>query len=51
MLIKLIDAEIKLFEQIRFFVAQNDSVIIRIAGGWVRDKILGLQPLDMDVVI
>lgn len=52
-LIPLSNAEYSLFEELSNFVEETKSdITLRVAGGWVRDKILGLQGKnDVDIAI
>ena len=44
----LSETEHQLFEVLQEAAARSDT-IVRIAGGWVRDKLLGLHSDDIDV--
>ena len=44
----LTETEHYLFEVLQEAAARSDT-IVRIAGGWVRDKLLGLHSDDIDV--
>jgi tRNA nucleotidyltransferase (CCA-adding enzyme) len=35
----------------RFGEGFDNSMTLRVAGGWVRDKLLGLESQDMDIAI
>nr|CCA17355.1 tRNA nucleotidyltransferase putative [Albugo laibachii Nc14] len=50
--IKLNEVELKLFNFLRDIVEQSDcNVTLRVAGGWVRDKLLGLDSSDIDIAL
>lgn len=51
--IPLTDLEIKIFEKILSVLSENNanSTICRVAGGWVRDKLLGKTSMDIDVAM
>ncbi|KAI8459706.1 tRNA nucleotidyltransferase [Phakopsora pachyrhizi] len=38
-------------DQIRFKVNDQTSLELRVAGGWVRDKLLGVQSKDLDIAV
>lgn len=51
-MIKLNALEVKLFETFRCFLKTQDrKVTLRVAGGWVRDKILGKESTDIDIAL
>lgn len=48
----LTESESKIIGLIRKFSEGFDRLItLRIAGGWVRDKLLGFESQDMDIAI
>lgn len=49
-MIHLTDSEIELFSVLDIFALKHD-VTLRVAGGWVRDKLLGIQSHDIDIAI
>lgn len=50
--ITLNDAEKKVFEVFRSVLAHYKlTTTVRAAGGWVRDKLLGLESDDMDIAV
>lgn len=51
--INLIDKEQKIFGFLMEVLEENDAntTTLRVAGGWVRDKLLGLQSNDIDIAI
>ena len=49
-MITLTTDENNLFKML-VFVAQSKNVTLRVAGGWVRDKLLGLQSHDIDIAV
>lgn len=50
--ITLTDKEKKIFELLKETIAENNlGSTIRVAGGWVRDKIMGKQSKDLDITI
>ena len=52
MKIILTESESKIIGIIRKYAEGLDSQItLRVAGGWVRDKLLGLESQDMDIAI
>lgn len=48
--IKLNNKEKYIFDRLKNISAQTGTTI-RVTGGWVRDKLLGLQPDDIDIMI
>lgn len=38
-------------DQYNVGVAENDKLVLRITGGWVRDKLLGEQSHDLDIAV
>lgn len=49
---ELSEIEIKIFDYLMKVVRNKcDDVILRVAGGWVRDKILGIDSDDIDIVL
>lgn len=50
MTIVLTQQEVSLFAFLEQ-VANNNNVIIRVAGGWVRDKLLGKPSHDIDIAV
>lgn len=49
-LFQLIDSENRLFEFL-LRIANLHGTTIRVAGGWVRDKVLGLESNDIDITV
>ena len=50
--ITLNENEIKIFETLKEILQINkQSTVLWVAGGWVRDKILGLQSDDIDIAL
>jgi tRNA nucleotidyltransferase (CCA-adding enzyme) len=49
-MIKLTENEIILFYHLKL-VAEQNGVILRAAGGWVRDKLLDSQSHDIDIAV
>ena len=50
--IQLTDLERSIFDTILSTKRErNLSVVLRCAGGWVRDKLLGLESLDIDIAL
>ena len=51
-MIKLSLVELKIFQTLRAFVkTQKSPMTLRVAGGWVRDKLLGQESTDIDIAI
>jgi tRNA nucleotidyltransferase/poly(A) polymerase len=48
--IKILQDEKILFDELTKCAVSN-NVVLRVAGGWVRDKIIGLPNVDIDIVI
>lgn len=50
--IKLNQYEDKLFTTLMEIVKQNElKTTLRVAGGWVRDKLMGLESDDIDIAL
>lgn len=48
----LTETENRIISLIKRFSAELDSMVTpRIAGGWVRDKLLGLESQDIDIAL
>lgn len=50
--IKLTNEEKQLFDfLLNFIKEENINVVLRVAGGWVRDKLMGSQSHDIDIAL
>ena len=50
--ITLTDQEVKIFQTLKEVLAKNGkTTTLRVAGGWVRDKLLGLESDDIDIAL
>ena len=50
--IQLTQQEYDLFQWIKDFVQLNNiNTTVRVAGGWVRDKLLGIDSKDIDIAL
>ena len=50
--ITLSEQEVKIFGTLKDVLAKNNrQTVMRVAGGWVRDKLLGLESDDIDIAL
>jgi Poly A polymerase head domain len=52
--IKLNDLEVKIFDTLLQTIEHHklsETLVLRVAGGWVRDKLLGLESNDIDIAL